>query len=80
MKYRCAVVGAHFATIVEGRRERMKISIIGSGWVGMAVGGGLSELGNEVIFHDIIDKALPHFTEGVWIMELGFQVFKEMVK
>ena len=43
----------------------MKISIIGSGWVGTAVGRGLTELGNEVIFHDIVDKDLPNFTKDI---------------
>ena len=43
----------------------MKISIIGSGWVGMAIGGGLNDLGNEVIFHDIVDKDLPNFTKDI---------------
>jgi UDPglucose 6-dehydrogenase len=38
------------------------ISIIGSGWVGTAIGKGLIELGNEVIFYDIADKNLPNFT------------------
>ncbi|MGB7531460.1 MAG: ATP-binding protein [Halobacteriota archaeon] len=40
----------------------MKISIIGSGFVGTAIGKGLKALGNEVIFYDIIDKDLPNFT------------------
>ena len=40
----------------------MKISIIGSGFVGTALGKGLIELGNEVIFYDIIDKDMPNFT------------------
>jgi len=39
-----------------------KISIIGSGWVGTAIGKGLIELGNEVIFYDIVDKDLLNFT------------------
>lgn len=65
MKCRCAEVRAPFATTVEGRGERMKISIIGSGWVGTAIGRGLSELGNDVIFHDIIDKDLPNFTKDI---------------
>ena len=43
----------------------MKISIIGAGWVGTAVGRGLTDLGNEVIFHDIIDKDLPNFTKDI---------------
>ena len=43
----------------------MKISIIGSGWVGMAVGKGFTELGNEVIFHDIVDKDLLNFTKDI---------------
>ena len=40
----------------------MKISIIGSGFVGTALGKGLIELGNEVIFYDIAEKDLPNFT------------------
>ena len=44
---------------------RMKISIIGAGWVGTAVGKGLAELGNEVIYHDIVDKDLPNFTKDI---------------
>ena len=43
----------------------MKISIIGSGWVGTACGRGLAELGNEIIFYDIIDKDLPNFTKDI---------------
>jgi len=39
-----------------------KISIIGSGWVGTAIGKGVIELGNEVIFYDVVDKDLPNFT------------------
>ena len=39
-----------------------KISIIGSGWVGTALGRGLIELGNEVTFYDVVDKDLPNFT------------------
>jgi len=40
----------------------MKISIIGSGFVGTALGMGLIELGNEVIFYDVVDKNLQNFT------------------
>jgi UDPglucose 6-dehydrogenase len=40
----------------------IEISIIGSGWVGTALGNGLIELGNEVIFYDIVEKNLPNFT------------------
>ena len=40
----------------------MKISIVGSGFVGTALGKGLIELGNEVIFYDVVDKNLPNFT------------------
>ena len=42
-----------------------KISIIGSGWVGMAIGKGFNELGYEVIFHDVVDKDLPNFTRDI---------------
>jgi UDPglucose 6-dehydrogenase len=43
----------------------MKISIIRPGWVGTAIGRGLTNLGTGVIFHDIIDKALPNFTKDI---------------
>jgi len=43
----------------------MKISIIGSGFVGVAVGKGLIDLGNEVIFYDVINKNLPNFTKDI---------------
>ncbi|MCD6456004.1 MAG: hypothetical protein J7K81_04355 [Methanophagales archaeon] len=39
----------------------MKISIIGSGFVGTALGRGLAELGNEVIFYDVVDKNLLNY-------------------
>lgn len=42
-----------------------KISIFGSGWVGTAIGKGLAELGNEVIFYDVVDKDLPNFTKDI---------------
>ena len=41
------------------------ISIIGSGWVGTAIGKGLIKLGNEVIFYDVVDKDLPNFTKDI---------------
>ena len=43
----------------------MKISIIGSGFVGMAIGRGLIELSNEVIFYDVVHKDLPNFTKDI---------------
>jgi UDP-glucose 6-dehydrogenase len=42
-----------------------RISIIGSGWVGTAVGKGFAEKGYEVIFYDIVDKYLPNFTSDL---------------
>jgi UDPglucose 6-dehydrogenase len=42
-----------------------KISIIGSGWVGTAIGKGFAEMGYEVIFYDVIDKDLPNFTKDI---------------
>ncbi|MCW3136534.1 MAG: nucleotide sugar dehydrogenase [Canidatus Methanoxibalbensis ujae] len=42
-----------------------RISIIGAGWVGTAVGRGFIEIGHEVIFHDIVDKDLPNFTKDI---------------
>ena len=39
-----------------------RISIIGSGFVGTGLGKGLIELGNEVIFYDVVDKDLLNFT------------------
>lgn len=42
-----------------------KISIIGSGWVGIAIGKGFAEMGYEEIFYDIVDKDLPNFTMDI---------------
>ena len=42
-----------------------KISVIGSGWVGTAVGKGFADLGNEVIFYDVADKDLSNFTRNI---------------
>ncbi len=42
-----------------------KVSIIGSGWVGTAIGKGFTEMGYEVIFYDIVDKDLPKFTKDI---------------
>ena len=42
-----------------------KISIIGSGWVGTAIGKGFAEMGYEVIFFDVVDKSLPNFTKDI---------------
>lgn len=42
-----------------------KISIIGSGWVGTAIGEGFTEMGYAVIFYDIVDKQLPNFTKDM---------------
>ncbi len=42
-----------------------KISIIGSGWVGTAIGKGFTEMGYEVIFYDVVDKNLPNFTMDI---------------
>mgnify|MGYP001185223572 CR=1 FL=1 len=39
----------------------MKIGIIGSGYVGEATGKLLNELGNEIIFYDIVDKKIEDF-------------------
>ena len=42
-----------------------KISIIGSGWVGTAIGRGFAGMGYEAIFHDVVDKDLPNFTTDI---------------
>jgi UDPglucose 6-dehydrogenase len=42
-----------------------KISIIGSGWVGTAIGKGFTEMGYEVIFYDVVDQELPNFTKDI---------------
>ena len=49
----------------ENEKKMEKISVIGSGWVGTIIGKGLIELGNEVIFYDIVDKKLPEFTKDI---------------
>jgi len=43
----------------------MKISIIGSGFVGIALGKELIDLGNEVIFYDVVNKNLLNFTTDI---------------
>ena len=43
----------------------IKISIIGSGFVGERVGKGLISLGHDVIFYDIMDKDLSNFTKDI---------------
>jgi UDPglucose 6-dehydrogenase len=42
-----------------------KISIIGSGWVGTALGKGFTELGYAVSFYDIVNKRLPNSTKAM---------------
>ncbi|RZN34325.1 MAG: UDP-glucose/GDP-mannose dehydrogenase family protein [Methanophagales archaeon ANME-1-THS] len=43
-----------------------EISIIGSGWVGTAIGLGLAQLGNTVIFYDVVEKkGLPNFSRDI---------------
>ena len=49
----------------ENKKKMERISIIGSGWVGTIIGKGLIELGNEVIFYDVVDKNLPNFTKDI---------------
>ena len=49
----------------ENEKKMERISIIGSGWVGTIIGKGLIELGNEVIFYDVVDKELPEFTKDI---------------
>ncbi|MDI6886346.1 MAG: nucleotide sugar dehydrogenase [archaeon] len=49
----------------EDKNKMERISIIGSGWVGMIIGKRFSELGYDVIFYDIGDKNLPNFTKDI---------------
>ena len=42
-----------------------KISVIGSGWVGTAIGRGFAGMGYGVIFYDVVDKDLPSFTKDI---------------
>jgi UDPglucose 6-dehydrogenase len=44
---------------------KIKISIIGSGWVGLTIGKGFAGLGYKVIFYDIVNKDLPNFTKDI---------------
>jgi len=50
----------------------MKISIIGSGFVGFAAGSGFKELGNEVIFCDVNDERINQ------LKNKGYAVTKDM--
>jgi len=47
------------------REMKTRISIIGSGFVGQAIGKGFLRLRNRVIFYDIVDKDLPNFTKDI---------------
>ena len=47
------------------REVKTRISIIGSGFVGQAIGKGFLRLRNRVIFYDIVDKDLPSFTKDI---------------
>ena len=42
-----------------------RISIIGSGWVGTAIGKGFTGMGYETIFYDVVNKDLPNFTMDI---------------
>jgi len=44
---------------------KMKISIVGSGWVGTNIGKGFRKMGYKVIFYDVVDKELPDFTKDI---------------
>jgi UDPglucose 6-dehydrogenase len=45
--------------------KNLRISIIGSGWVGTAIGEGFRQNGYDVIFHDVVAKDLPNFTDDL---------------
>lgn len=45
----------------------MKISIIGSGWVGKNTGKGLERLGHEIIFHDVSKEKVEN------LLEIGYE-------
>lgn len=45
---------------------KRKVSIVGSGWVGTAIGKGFIGTGYEVIFYDIVRKNLPNFTKDIY--------------
>lgn len=56
----------------------MKISIIGSGYVGVVTGIGLAELGNEVTFVDIDEKKVDAIDSGkAPIFEKGLDEFMQ---
>jgi len=50
----------------------MKISVIGSGFVGFAAGSGLKELGNEVVFYDVSDDRIKQ------LKQKGYETTKDM--
>ena len=56
---------SHRYNTSNSRMAKKKISIIGSGWVGTAIGKGFTGIGYEVIFYDVIDKYLPKFTKNI---------------
>lgn len=54
----------------------MRISIIGSGVVGLTVGTGLKELGNEVIFYDINNKKVDQLKKDGFVAtsDMGYAI------
>jgi len=50
----------------------MKISIIGSGFVGFAAGSGFKDIGNEVIFYDVSDERIEQ------LKKKGYAATKDM--
>ena len=57
------------------QREKMKITIIGTGYVGLVTGACLAELGNDVLCLDVDDKKVAILNNGgIPIHEPGLDV------
>lgn len=57
---------------------KMKIAIIGAGYVGLATGIGFAELGNEIWFYDIDKEKINKLKEGkIPIYEQGMEEYFE---
>jgi UDPglucose 6-dehydrogenase len=44
----------------------VKISIIGSGFVGKMIGRGFLDIGYDITYFDVVDKQLPNFTQDIF--------------
>ncbi len=50
---------------LSGQRQKQRIAIIGTGYVGLVTGAGLSDIGNTVVCADIVKEKIASLKHGV---------------